>query len=1093
VGNNGTCKNLGYVYDAAGTSQTQHDVLMEDLTADVQRLRYLRVPRSIKLAVLDESVVPGVLYRTQFSNLPNSKLRQLDTLIDPLRRSLLHVRRSFPTRLVHGAAETCGIDCPSIETETQHRKLSMLTRWQRHPDHAINAAANGLIHRAFRKGDVYAPPGHAAVLRADDYPVYTTITQAARGQPLWMDSIVEYGLEAGLDLALGGRTLPGTDANRGLWQYVTEGCARALSQPERDTLVFRQINTVWDCMDSVCRPIDEIATHFPWLSPLLSRVAWSPATRQRLYPGQFWFFPSCPAVWPSSFVEILGACTTDPDQPIYVRHWSPQPTWRFMRDRLEDARLTITPGYRSHGSGSAHTMRYFELFGRADTVRGLRQCLITADQTSAEVGLYRDIWAVVIRAAPAPWAVAPLSSSALSLDGWRITDAAQLPLCDVFTDGTYSEHRSGAHEILRSKPDAITAGGSVVFLPQGADWRLRPVHALRLVGGEATNPRGANAMEMLASTYAAHVIRVRDLSARVRDHFSDCEGSLKPLNDAAGAYYRRASDQTLMLQAFHQAPQTRILHQRSHPERRTARREDWTRQEFGIWLADAVADPSQSAAAISEQGGARLFIHEVSAASALRDVYSGTTRPILHWQRQPAPAAADALLPLPSPAPLVQLRPTSLVASRRQRNYLANRDSYHAPEPHKQQCWRERDMTITGRLWGVSRSACSAPRRAVISKVVYDWVWDQRNQAKGTGVPLPESALMCPLCSSTNDDQAHLLCDCTETAIFKARQRLREQHERTADSLQERFPQAHAVALALFNHMWATTTTPSAEGEQPFRPHLYFTGVWPTRHVEHLQGLLDACAPDTANLAALKPAIRSMLRAATSFTTEAYRMRAIAKRNAAMTSRARLYACARPTSSQQPRIPEALNLPNADRIRRGHDRAAGAARGQAAARAAAELAGPAGAPSRPPARRTGTKPKTKSALRKVLRQPSFAAGAGQLAGDADLPILLRTVRFADTALTSVFCVDYTDDDDVSYYDACDAFLRGRRRHRGGGATAAARDDCPDPEAGPRPPPRVDPARPPCAPKALERLRLAHSRTALIGRLGAGHCPRPPVG
>jgi hypothetical protein len=213
-----------------------------------------------------------------------------------------------------------------------------------------------------------------------------------------------------------------------------------------------------------------------------------------------------------------------------------------------------------------------------------------------------------------------------------------------------------------------------------------------------------------------------------------------------------------------------------------------------------------------------------------------------------------------------------------------------------------------------------------------------------------------------------------------------------------------------------------------------------------------------------------------------------------MTSRARLYAAAHPTSSRQPSLPEAMDIPNADQIRRDHARAAGAARGQASALASSTGAGRAGAPSRKLARRPGPKAKTKSVLRTMSHQPPGVADAGQAAGASAVPLLPRTVRFADTALTSVYYADYTDDDDdASASDACDAYPRGRRRHRGGGAAAGASDGSADPEADPLPPPRDHPGRPSRASKALERRRLARSRTAIIGQLGAGHCPRPPTG
>jgi hypothetical protein len=212
-----------------------------------------------------------------------------------------------------------------------------------------------------------------------------------------------------------------------------------------------------------------------------------------------------------------------------------------------------------------------------------------------------------------------------------------------------------------------------------------------------------------------------------------------------------------------------------------------------------------------------------------------------------------------------------------------------------------------------------------------------------------------------------------------------------------------------------------------------------------------------------------------------------------MTSRARLYAAAHPTSSRQPSLPEAMDIPNADQIRRDHARAAGAARGQASALASSTGAGRAGAPSRKLARRPGPKAKTKSVLRKMSHQPPGVAGAGQYACATDVTLLPRTVRFAATALTSVYYAAYTDDDDASASDAYDAYPRGRRRHRGGGAAAGARNGSTDPETDPRPPPRDDHGRPSRASKALERRRLARSRTAIIGQLGAGHCPRPPTG
>jgi hypothetical protein len=329
----------------------------------------------------------------------------------------------------------------------------------------------------------------------------------------------------------------------------------------------------------------------------------------------------------------------------------------------------------------------------------------------------------------------------------------------------------------------------------------------------------------------------------------------------------------------------------------------WSRGDIGIWLADAVADGSP----IPPELGLTVVVHTVSAAEALDDVYSGQREGLLHWRRRATAAA-------PRGTPLLHLRPRTLARDVGHREYLRRREGCHnAATSGFFTPWTQRDMRIPATAWGMSNPHLSAEQRASRNRIMYDWVYDGRNQAKGG-----KEADLCPLCATTTDSQQHLVDYCTADECMTSRAELEDTQRRMGDALSEHHPAAHAAATALLARLWG--------GDVADAPHLRRLGIWTTEHIAHLSEILERTALADAGASAVR-AFQGFLRRigaeSATYVLRLYRRRAVAKHNARQAEIGQLRRCvltdgmpgARRPTLRQADIYEGFNDPNADKKR----------------------------------------------------------------------------------------------------------------------------------------------------------------------------------
>jgi hypothetical protein len=222
-------------------------------------------------------------------------------------------------------------------------------------------------------------------------------------------------------------------------------------------------------------------------------------------------------------------------------------------------------------------------------------------------------------------------------------------------------------------------------------------------------------------------------------------------------------------------------------------------------------------------------------------------------------------------------------------------------------------MRITATAWGMGNPQLSAEQRASRDRIIYDWVYDGRNQAKGG-----KEADLCPLCSTTTDSQQHLVDYCPADECMAARAELEDTQRRMGDALRENHPAAHAAATALLARMWS--------GDALDDPHLRRLGIWTAGHIAQLEEILgrtNLADEGAAEVRAFKGFLRRIGAESATYVLRLYRRRAVAKHNSRQAQIGQLRQCLltdgmpglrRPTVRQTD-IYEGFNDPNADKNR----------------------------------------------------------------------------------------------------------------------------------------------------------------------------------
>ena len=300
------------------------------------------------------------------------------------------------------------------------------------------------------------------------------------------------------------------------------------------------------------------------------------------YGGQFWALRSSPGL-PGGIYEILNfpQHAADPSTVLYYRRWVGKSS---SRQRCSD-RIYLSPGHKLQPllplTGGAVSWDHYTTV--ACFLQQAHARLLTSSHSGTTRTLLHAFWEPPSLAPPPP---TPLD----------IQDTLQPLLTgseswDIYADGSWYPAASSAESLL-GEAASHTGGCSLIFAPSNASLSggitiIRiDAHALSRVHGG-----GPRMMELVGVTTSISLLHSLGKRGRV---YTDNQGIVKQLSD-----YRRIRRTGLMggsalsLQAWAILQEGRIsLHwHRGHPERREKDRTLWSREDWGMYLANRWAPP----------------------------------------------------------------------------------------------------------------------------------------------------------------------------------------------------------------------------------------------------------------------------------------------------------------------------------------------------------------------------------------------------------------------------------------------------------------------------------------------------------------------
>ena len=158
---------------------------------------------------------------------------------------------------------------------------------------------------------------------------------------------------------------------------------------------------------------------------------------------------------------------------------------------------------------------------------------------------------------------------------------------DIFVDGSHKKTGGPFTSVLFEEDCTVEASASLIFMRRADTWRNTRTLVIRITNGGAHKPSSAFPLELLALTTADIVVRKLQLEAVI---FSDCTGAIKSLSDKGRLRYLAKKQNLLLLQQSKRLT-AKLKYVRSHPERYSKDKTQWTRHMWGNHLADRACVP----------------------------------------------------------------------------------------------------------------------------------------------------------------------------------------------------------------------------------------------------------------------------------------------------------------------------------------------------------------------------------------------------------------------------------------------------------------------------------------------------------------------
>ena len=726
-----SAKYLGFLADHINDDESAFIATEQYLQKSTGILIHSNIPKDIKLLVYRMQIVPKVLYVATKACWSLKQYRLLDKFPSQLLKHIGGHMPSSPNAMLYFPADQCGSGLHPISDLAQSQKWGQLARALDTPNDAA-LAANGLIERALRQtAQQSMSSAHRQI-----FPRNLKYLKCFAG------SLVEWGNSISLALTHSPEFVS-HDSNTAILPFIDDSkesdhVIRVLQR--RDITAQGELcrsshngEMRWETdkdTQLILHALGDNAIHHPTDNAII------------LNNGQIYRMDN-------RIVEIIGVINDSNSILCYEWFQLDAPKHRIIRMIYHNL-ATVAIDYNQFVAAPL-----FRITSVPSSISSLpdRYCArrIVAESRCNTPSLGQPLH--------------PTLPSSLQLFVDTIQMNMELHHCNysIFTDGSFQKGRYADTYILMSSSEATaygTASAALIAIADSEDWLKLPVATLMLSpSDQAASGLNAFTSELIALTAAVHVQRAIPIS----DVFTDCKSALATVMQACSVTAKRSKLCAIRaaVNSLRGSGRPNITWKRSHPERCHPDDSSWSRNDWGIFLADLAAKGDFNEMLKYHDN---ITCIDTSLTSLLTDLIPPG---LWYW----------AKLNTVTPA---LLSPIKCHAADRVSNYFEKRDiertkrimhdaAIHRPQDMSQDDiddeedalwvqghkWTDTSLGLANRCWRTIAKGIIQSNS--ILKNVLDKYWHGKNRAKDPSAPC--TAALCRICNA-EDSQVHILLQC---------------------------------------------------------------------------------------------------------------------------------------------------------------------------------------------------------------------------------------------------------------------------------------------------------------------------------------------
>ena len=710
-------KYLGFLSHHEDGDMSAMEYIKEYLRETSTHIIHCQATRQAKLAIFKMQVIPKVMYTASKACWTMEQYRELDRFVAPILKHIGRHMNSSPNSMLFFPKELCGTGVVALSDIAQSRKWGELTA-SLYSSFEDQLAAYGLLERALRQAVQQTIPSQHRAIEDKN-------TKYLKG---YAGSLIQWGNEVGMSLNCA-PIFENAPANAPILPLLNEEHEKIIRILQRYDITV-QGELIRTCDDGSYRwntdnmtsqikdALGDQCLPFPSNKGLILNQGQMMSTKGRI-------------------VEIIGYDRNADEIVCYEWHELAHKPGLLVRHTQHNLALKKFP-------------RNF--FNEERVIKIIGQ--ISRSTILPERYALSKIYNSFSINSPSPGVLRSWSVPTV-IQEYAMQIQFSMRQCGhsyaLYSDGSSRATIFTEADILCSIKELITrnkTSAALIAIANTVNWKDLDCWVLLL--DESHGGLTSFDAELTALTVASLVQGIiPDVEV-----YSDCKSAIAAVEQSCENKNRSQgkSQNKILTEALRRtghSPDIRWV--KSHPEHRKTNNSSWSNQDWGIFLADMLAEANYSHVADLKGG-----FYRTSLAAIMQDLLIPGT---WYWSSH-----ANST---PTTQSLVQLH-----SQKRVNDYLQQRDKYRkAADETAQARWEGTSLALASKCW--KTYAKSFIQQNIALRHILDKYWNGRNRSKGLRGPAREEALKCTICGG-EDSQRHLLLECRHEDLDDIRLHARE-------------------------------------------------------------------------------------------------------------------------------------------------------------------------------------------------------------------------------------------------------------------------------------------------------------------------------